>query len=193
MMIRGLNKIVNASGLGYMMSSYTAHPGGPKEAKAEAQMLAASLTISGLVVFAPIAYGPEIEALILDAADKEDHDYLKSHEFWMPICERFYSRCDYGIIATTPGWQRSKGIAIELYALACEGTPVFLFDTAAMRILHPMEAEDTLKDEFQSLVDLAVEVGGPGYLAELSEAHSEGIAVGISERRIANLVEAEDD
>ena len=193
MMIRGLNKITDASGLGYMMSSYTSHPGGPAEAKADAQRLAASLTICGLVVFAPIAYGPEIEQLMLDAADTEDHNYLKSHEFWMPICERFYSRCDYGVICTTPGWQRSKGIAIEIYALACESIPIFIFDTNNMRLLHPMEAEGALRDDFQSLVDLAVEVGGPGYLAQLAEGYSQGLGVGISELRVDALMGEDDE
>lgn len=191
-MIRGLNKISDASGLGYLISSYTAHPGGAEGARSDAQGIAAALTLTGLVVFAPIAYGPQLEELILRDADPEDHAYLRSHEFWMPICERLYTRCDYGIVATTPGWQRSKGIAIEIYALARNNTPLYLYDTNAQRILTFSEADNALSDELTALLELSAEVSSPGYLTELAEARSEGIAAGISHFKLAKLLGDDD-
>lgn len=155
-MIRGLNKITESAGLGYLMSSYTSHIDATL-AEQEAKEIAANLMQSGLVVFAPIAYGPGIEKNIT-GFDGSDEKYIKSHEFWMPICERFFERCDYGIIATTSGWHKSVGIAIELFSLTMAGVPIWVFDINENRILTLDEAADKFEDEVEELIQRASEL-----------------------------------
>lgn len=152
-MIRGLNKITESAGLGYLMSSYTSHIDATL-AEQEAKEIAANLMQSGLVVFAPIAYGPGIEKNIT-GFDGSDEKYIKSHEFWMPICERFFTRCDYGIIATTPGWHKSTGIAIELYALSSRNVPIWFYDVMKGQFLTLEEAYERWPDEYAELLQRA--------------------------------------
>ena len=157
-MIRGLNKLIMPDGLGYLMSSYTAHPGGFDAAELEAKEIAADMMRAGLVVFAPIAYGPGIDKLMTVGMHKDDADYFRSHEFWMPICERFFERCDYGIIATTPGWHKSTGIAIEFYALTRAGVPIWFYDINDGRILTYEEAAKKWEHELEEMLRRAKEL-----------------------------------
>lgn len=156
-MLLGLNKLTRPQGLGYLMSSYTAHPGGFDEAEADAKQIAADMLQSGLVVFAPIAYGPGIDKVLVDDLMQVvgDADYYRSHEFWMPICERFFTRCDYGIIATTPGWHKSTGIAIELYALSSRNVPIWFYDVMKGQFLTLEEAYERWPDEYAELLQRA--------------------------------------
>ena len=163
-MIRGLNKLVNTDGLGYLMSAYTAHPKGFDAAEAEAKEIAADLMLAGLVVFAPIAYGPGIERPMTKGMSKDDVSHYRSHEFWMPICERFYLRCNYGIVAMTPGWSTSKGIAIEYGFLVNAHIPVHFYDVQNERILSWGEAYEEFTDEIDELAYLSADEGLPSYL-----------------------------
>ena len=189
-MIRGLNKITASPGLGYLMSSYTSHPGGFEEAQKDALVITAQLTLAGLVVFAPIAYGPGLEEVMKKLADIEDGDtYLQSHEFWMPICERFYQRADYAILAMTPGWNRSKGIAIELYALSRSATPVHVLDVEENHLWNLGEATEKWEDEFDGLFDISASLGVPHYLSEYTEQQSEAAKITIANRHAKQIVE----
>jgi hypothetical protein len=157
-MIRGLNKLTAPDGLGYLMSSYTSHPDGFDAAELQAREIAADMLRAGLVVFAPIAYGPGIDKLLTVGMHKEDADYFRSHEFWMPICERFFERCDYGIIATTPGWHKSQGIAIEFYALTQGGVPIWFYDWDEAKILNYDEAAKKWEREMEEFLRRAAEL-----------------------------------
>lgn len=194
-MIRGLNKIVEPQGLGYLMSTYTQHPGGFEVAEMEATKIAAKLLLAGLVVFAPISYGPGIEREMLGELGgpaqpgfKLTHeDYIRSHEFWMPICERFFQRCDYGIIAMTPGWVQSKGVAIEFYALLRMGVPVYFFDPDNESIMTMGELNDIAKEEFEALQQRAAEIGTPYFLHEAAETQTEAAMMQVAGRVLAGL------
>lgn len=175
-MIRGLNKITKASGLGYLMSSYTSHHD-MTLAEQEAKEIAARFIQSGLVVFAPIAYGPGIEPNITGLFGEADEKYIKSHEFWMPICERFFERCDYGIIAMTSGWHKSTGIAIELYALSFTGVPVWFYDVANDHVLTFGEVGERYELELEELLKRSKEL----QLSHLNmNAEIENEAVGLA-------------
>ena len=164
-MIRGLNKLTSTDGLGYVMSSYTSHPDGFDAAEDQALEIAATLTHAGLVVFVPIAYGPAIERKMSAAfSDKESVAYHRSHELWMPICERFFQRCDYAIIAMTPGWYSSIGIAIEYDYLTARGVPIYFYDVSAERILSWGEAYEEFFEEMEELEFMSEFEGTPGYL-----------------------------
>lgn len=164
-MIRGLNKLLKTDGLGYVMSSYTSHPSGFAAAEDQALEIASTLTNAGLVVFVPIAYGPAIERKMSRAfSDPDSVAYHRSHELWMPICERFFQRCDYGIIAMTPGWSSSKGIAIEYGYLNDAHIPIHFYDIQNERILSWGEAYEEFTDEMDDLAVLAVDEGLPSYL-----------------------------
>ena len=114
--------------------------------------------LNGLVVFAPIAYAPGIEKMMMDGMVEEDRAALQTHEFWMPIDERFFERCDYGILAMTPGWFKSTGIAIEFYTLCKAGTPVWFYDLQDERIMTIVEVADEFESEFDALVERAADV-----------------------------------
>ena len=185
-MIRGLNKISNFAGLGYMMSTFTSHPGGPPQAVEDAAEAAASLMRAGLVVFAPVAYSGEIaKRMARGFLTGSDEKYFNSHELWMPICERFYERCDYGIIVTTPGWSESKGIAIELAALTQSGVPLHFYDADEMHILNLEEANKKWPQEFEDLLVLAVAEADPDYLPSSLTAQSLALAAVIDEAYVA--------
>lgn len=158
-MIRGLNKLQERHGLGYVMSSYTSHPEGFEAAERQATEIAAALTEAGLVVFVPIVYGPPVERHIAAhrLMTEEESEYVRSHEMWMPICERFLNRCDYGVVALTPGWHRSKGIAMELLMLCEDGRPVYFYEPEARRILMPSEIIPRWGEEFEALIQLSAE------------------------------------
>lgn len=184
-MIRGLNKITKSAGLGYLMSSYTAH-NSFDEAETDAKDIAARLMTAGLVVFAPIAYGPGIERYMASGAFNECNAYIKSHEFWMPICERFFERCDYGIIATTPGWHKSEGIAIELAALSLSDVPVWFYDTDEDQLLTIDEAATRFEDEMEELMARATEKAGK-YLTSNGERESKAVGETIRYLALAAL------
>lgn len=195
-MIRGLNKIANSPGLGYVMSSYTSHPGGREEAKNVAVDIAAQLSLAGLVVFVPIAYGTAIEDAMVNAAWANDEDqvaYVQSHEFWMAMDERFYQRCDYGILAMTPGWHQSTGIAIEYYAFAREGVPIHFLDVENWHIYNPGEVGQKWPDEIDALHKLAGATGAPSYLSEFVEMQSQMAAATIDAYAMSTLKEALSD
>jgi len=157
-MIKGLNKITEAAGLGYLMSSYTSHPAGFGAAQEDAEGIAADMLQAGLVVFAPIAYGPALDRRMCGEVLPSDSRYYRSHEFWMPICERFFERCDYGIIAMTPGWEKSQGIAIELFDLTRRRVPVWFYDQRERRIMTFNEAAEEREDELEELMQRAGEL-----------------------------------
>jgi hypothetical protein len=194
-MIRGLNKIVEPQGLGYMMSTYTAHPGGFEVAEMDATKIAAKLMAAGLVVFAPISYGPGIEREMIgeiggpaQAGFKLTHeDYIRSHEFWMPICERFYQRCDYAILAMTPGWVQSKGVAIEFYALLRAGIPIYFYDPDTESIMTMGELNDIAEEEFEALQARSAEIGTPFYLHEAADTQVEAALMQMSGRILRKL------
>ena len=150
-MIRGLNKITESAGLGYMMSSYTAHTS-YADAERDAKRIAADLMLAGLVVFAPIAYAPAIERIMLEGMLEEDKKAIQSHEFWMPLDERFFDRCDYGLLAMTPGWHKSTGIAIEVYALTQAGKPIWFYNDQTNRIMTMDEVHDDFEIELDVLL-----------------------------------------
>lgn len=189
MMIRGLNKITKTRGLGYLMSTYTQHPGGLEEAERQAIELAAELMLAGLKLFAPIAYGPQLERAMAEMVPHGDHAYLKSHEFWMPICEAFYSRASYGILAMTPGWSKSKGVAMELYAICRKGAPVFLYDPENKHILSLGEAVKLREDDCNALFELAAEIGIPGYFSEFAKIRAEATGAMISHMGTQKIME----
>jgi hypothetical protein len=153
-MIRGLNKITESAGLGYMMSSYTAHTSFA-DAERDAKQIAADLLLAGLVVFAPIAYAPAIERIMLEGMLDEDKKAIQSHEFWMPLDERFFERCDYGLLAMTPGWYKSQGIAIEVFALAQAGTPIWFYNDQTSRIMTMDEVNEDFGAELEELLNNA--------------------------------------
>jgi len=153
-MIRGLNKITESAGLGYMMSSYTAHTSFA-DAERDAKQIAADLMLAGLVVFAPIAYAPAIERIMLDGMTMDDKKAIQSHEFWMPLDERFFERCDYGLLAMTPGWHKSVGIAIEVYALTQAGTPIWFYNPTTERVMTMDEVNDDFPEELDELLNNA--------------------------------------
>lgn len=153
-MIRGLNKITESAGLGYMMSSYTAHTSFA-DAERDAKQIAADLMLAGLVVFAPIAYAPAIERIMLDGMMADDKKAIQSHEFWMPIDERFFERCDYGLLAMTPGWNKSVGIAIEVFALTQAGKPIWFYNPTTERVMTMDEVNEDFGAELEELLNNA--------------------------------------
>ena len=172
-MIRGLNKLTATCGLGYVMSSYTAHRN-LQQAELDARNVAADLMSAGLVVYAPIAYGPVIERVLLEG---ESCPYIQSHEFWMPACERFLRRCDYGILATTPNWHKSTGIAVEIGAMIALNMPVWLYDFAEKAIFTVEEASAKWPEKIHDLMLLAVESFEKNLVTKIDDERSKEWAI----------------
>jgi len=180
-LIRGLNKITNGAGLGYVMSSYTVHEGGHKAAEEEATEIAAELLMAGLAVFAPIAYSCPIERVMIDNCFPEEERYIKSHEFWMVVDERFYLRCDYGILAMTSNWWKSNGISIELGQMLKAGKPVYFYKPHDARILTIAEVKKEFPDELQELFVLAGKNAPAEYLHANENATIEAGVLAVAE------------
>jgi len=185
-MIRGLNKLTNPAGLGYVMSSYTSHPSGLVQAHEDAKQVAGALLSSGLVVFVPIAYGPAIEPHIINWGD--DKKYIQSHEFWMPVDERFYERCDYALIATTPGWHKSKGMAIELSALTRAGIPIHFYDVNREQVYNLLEYGELHSEEVDDFIALSIEMNIPNYLTESVSNQCEALQQTLAESMLRDAL-----
>lgn len=145
-MISGLNKIVLSNGLGYFMSPYTKHP---TELDKYCDLTAAACSIlheAGLVLIAPIVQGHPMWKYM------PDNKYTRSHEMWMPICERIFMRCDYGVVCMLEGWDQSMGMALEVFIMSSGGKQVLFFDPSLLVLRTMQEMYDACPIEMGEMI-----------------------------------------
>lgn len=103
------------SGFWYLASPYSRYPGGLEAASLIACENAGLLVTAGISVFSPIAHTHRIAfASGLDPLD---------HLIWMPVDQPFMDAACGLIILMAEGWERSKGMAIEMSEFVRLGKP----------------------------------------------------------------------
>lgn len=99
--------LANDGSLYYLATPYTRAPGGHDLAYRIACGTAANLMALGVAVFCPIAHGHSI-VLAGPFQGRGDVD-------WQHINNKLLSACDGMIVAMTPGWSESAGVAEEIW------------------------------------------------------------------------------
>lgn len=106
--------------LAYLATPYSRYPHGTVAAWQAACRLAGALIKAGTNIYSPIAHShPIVRYGGLDALD---------HDLWLGLDQAMMERCDVLIVAHMPGWQESKGIAIEVAAFMAADKPIFDLD-----------------------------------------------------------------
>jgi hypothetical protein len=111
-------------GLFYMASPFSHYKAGIWPAYKEAARLAGKLAAAGVQCFSPIAHS-------FPLAIYGEIDPL-NHKFWMEIDKPFVAMCKGLIVAKMPGWEESKGIAVEIAEFA--DRPTFYLDPVTLEL-----------------------------------------------------------
>lgn len=106
--------------LQYLCTTYSAHPVGRDEAYLMACRLLGKLMNEGHRVYSPIAHCHTAERI---------ENLPTTHEYWLEIDFAWIDKCDGVTVAQTAGWDKSKGIGLEIEYAIKTGKPV--------RYLHP--------------------------------------------------------
>lgn len=144
-MIKGIQKIAQANGLGYLMSPFSSFKN-PQVAADLAAVAAAELSEVGVITISPVVHSMQLRKFM--SKDK----YFDTHEFWMGVDERMYRNCDYGLVCMLTGWETSHGVQIEIANLTKLGTPVYWYDPARHHIYTTAEIEERYSDELNGLL-----------------------------------------
>ena len=117
-----LYKVKQACGSGYMYLAtvYSQHPQGIHVAFEDAARAAAWFVGMGVTVFCPIAHTHPIA--IHGDLDPRDH------AIWIPLDKPFMRSAQGLIVVKMPGWEKSKGIKIEIEEFEKAKKPIFYFD-----------------------------------------------------------------
>lgn len=83
----------------------------------EINKAAAQLMESGAIVYSPISHGVSLEPHV-------SPDNLKDHHFWMNHCFGMLDRSSEMYVLKLPGWDKSKGVAMEISRARLRGIPV---------------------------------------------------------------------
>ena len=132
-----------------MCSPYTNHPTELDKYCDLAADAGARLHEAGLVLVAPIVLGHRMWKTM------PDMKYTRSHEMWMPICERIFQRCDYGIVCMLNGWEQSKGSALEVFIMSASKKQVLFYEPQEQYIRTLQEMYDAYPMEMGSMMELA--------------------------------------
>jgi uncharacterized protein DUF1937 len=82
-------------------------------------MVARHLRSLGAEVFAPIS---DLQTLIRSLPS------VKGHDFWMSVDFLFLEKCNKMMVITLPGWEKSKGVEMEMKRMTERGVPIELLD-----------------------------------------------------------------
>jgi hypothetical protein len=113
----GAMKRACGEGYLYLATVYSQHSKGIHVAFEDAARAAAWFLEKGVTVFCPIAHTHPI-------AVHGNIDPL-DHSIWIPMDKPFMSAANGLIVAKMPGWEKSKGIAIEIAEFEKAGKPIF--------------------------------------------------------------------
>lgn len=107
----------------YLASPYTNYPHGLANAAIDVAAVAGELMRRGVIVFAPIVHGHAVTESVSLPLD---------HAFWMRECRAPFLGCASLIVAKLPGWDHSRGVAMEIEWAADLDMPTFHLDTTAI-------------------------------------------------------------
>ncbi len=171
-MINGISKISAIGGMGYLASPYSkfkAREGCSDKlsdfdwAAHDIEAIAGKMLLSGIVVISPIASSHYISKH-LQSTPGVDKSFINSHAFWMPIDERLYNRCDYGIMAMMDSWEISTGMAIEFGQLTASGKQVLFYDPRDFTLYTVGEVSRAYQEQLADFLKLSAERSSPPYL-----------------------------
>lgn len=111
----------------YLATPYSKYPGGISVAAREACAVAGSLIRRGVRVYSPIAHTHYIA--IYGRLDPHDH------AIWIPFDEAMMDVCDAMVIAKMEGWDKSKGIAIEIDIFKKAGKPIYEMEVETLQVI----------------------------------------------------------
>ena len=104
----------------YLATPYSKYESGLSMAFVDAARLTARLLKEGYKVYSPIAHTHPIA--VYGNVDPYDHD------IWMPFDQAMMDVSDILVIATFPGWEKSKGISIEIEVFKKAGKTICFLD-----------------------------------------------------------------
>lgn len=104
----------------YVASVYTQDPLGLENAFSNANTVGAYLVKHGINVFVPIAHSHPISLLVSPE--------LNTHETWMAQDYPMVYHAAAIVLTKMPGWQKSKGMAMEASWARKWGKPVYELD-----------------------------------------------------------------
>lgn len=112
--------------LAYLATPYTNYIDGIEIAFRDASRIAASLLLSGVEVYSPIAHCHPLAIYgDIDALDRD---------FWLRYQESMMQRCDVLIVAKMKGWEQSLGIQHEINFFVDRKRTVFMLNTNSMNM-----------------------------------------------------------
>lgn len=101
----------------YLATPYTRYKDGPEMAYREAVRITGELLKRGLPVYSPIVHWHP--CVPHAGADYADHDY------WTAVCAPMLKRSDALLVAMLPGWDKSKGVHVEIKHFEQRCKPIF--------------------------------------------------------------------
>ncbi|MDQ0305360.1 DUF1937 family protein [Ancylobacter polymorphus] len=101
-----LVQMTSGAGYWYLATAYSKHPAGLDAAHEMACRAVGALRSLGVVAFSPIAHWHPVGRLL--GINPLDHD------LWMEIDKPMMEGAEGLIVLCSPGWQASRGIAVEI-------------------------------------------------------------------------------
>lgn len=110
----------------YVATPYTKFSEGIWPAYKEAARVTGGLLARGINVFSPIAHSHPLA--VYGGIDPLDH------QFWMNADQPYMDMCGALIVVTMPGWDKSKGVATEIFEFGKRDKPIFYCDPVTLRL-----------------------------------------------------------
>ena len=109
----------------YLATPYTKYHAGLEAAFLEACKITARLAKEGLIAYSPIVHTHPIATH--GGIDPVDH------KFWMKFDEPMMAAAGALLVAHMSGWNKSKGIAMEVDYFERQGKPIYDLDIATLK------------------------------------------------------------
>lgn len=87
----------------------------------------AMLRLLGHMVYSPITLGKPLEKFL-------SKEVVEDHDFWMQHCYHILARCDEVWVLMLEGWDKSKGVALEITYAHSHNMPVKYVDPETFQI-----------------------------------------------------------
>lgn len=118
-----LDAVLELDGYAYLATPYSKYADGIEAAAIEARRAMMWLRRQGVKVYSPIVWTHEIAWET--GIDPVDCD------FWLQVDRPLMERASCLIVVKMPGWQESRGVAVEIEYFKSAGKPVFYLEHEA--------------------------------------------------------------